>query len=135
MIKDMKLSVKDKKVLSCIIESLQTMKKQINMENIRQHPMFELITEKEQFDKKEAIISSLQVSIKKEEKDTLCIKIRGTGIDFQNQLHRKFLEDEIPQLAGKITGFVHVTNQLGFTPTSENTDVLSELINLIWKKN
>lgn len=135
MIKDMKLSAKDKKVLSCIIESLQTAEKQINMENIRQHPMFELITEKEQFDKKEAIISPIQISIKKEEADTLCIKIRGTGIDFQNQLHRKFLEDEIPQFAGKITGFVHVTNQLGFTPTSENTNVLSELINLIWKKN
>lgn len=98
----------DKVLLECIMDDLNKKDCNPTFENIKAHPLFKKLDNKEEFEKKRGFVFSLSINLKqsKANRDSFIIEIGGSGLDLDNPLHAKFISDKTQKLSEEISTFV-----------------------------
>lgn len=98
----------DKVLLECIMNDLKKKNCTPTFENIKEHPLFKRLDNKEDFEKNIGFVFALSINLKqsKANRDSFIIEIGGSGLDLENPLHAKFISDKTQELSEEISTFV-----------------------------
>lgn len=125
---NVELSKKDKALFNLIIEDLKKEKKDVTLDNIKEHSLFSNIEQKGIF------TNMIPISVKINQVDTksLTLIISGTGIDLDNSIHNSYVTDKINEFIMNLAGFVRYLDEKKKDPL---TDFLLEQLSLSCKRN
>lgn len=139
MAKDFELSDSDKSILSLIINELIENEEDITFQNIQKHPLFEKLDTKDILrDQKNVCL--LGCGVKQTEPGQLSIEFSGTGINLQNPLHRKHVDECLIEVGRNLLKFSKFIKEVGLenfhlSAESSNKSSLYSSLQKIWKKN
>lgn len=125
---NVKLSEKDKAIFDLIIEDLKDEKKDVTLDNIKAHSLFNRIEQKGIFTN----MIPISISVKQNSSNSIEVVISGTGIDLSNSLHSSYLTKKANEFIINLVGFVEYLNDDNKDPLLKK--VLAE-INAPCKKN
>lgn len=122
------LSKKDKALFNLIIEDLKKEKKDVTLDNIKEHSLFSNIEQKGIF------TDMIPISVKINQADTksFTLTISGTDINLDNALHNSFVTDKVNEFIMNLAGFVRYLDEKKKDPL---TDFLLEQLSSSCKKN
>lgn len=122
------LSKKDKALFNLIIEDLKKEKKDVTLDNIKEHSLFSNIEQKGIF------TDMIPISVKINQADTksFTLIISGTDINLDNALHNSFVTDKVNEFIMNLAGFVRYLDEKKKDPL---TDFLLEQLSSSCKKN
>lgn len=103
---NVKLSEKDKAIFDLIIEDLKNEAKDVTLDNIKAHSLFNRIEQKGIFTK----MIPISISVKQNSRTSFEIVISGTGIDLSNSLHSSYLTKKANEFIMNLAGFVQYLN-------------------------
>lgn len=125
---NVKLSEKDKAIFDLIIEDLKNEEKDVTLDNIKAHSLFNRIEQKGIFTE----MIPISISVKQISSNSFELVVSGTGIDLSNRLHSSYVTEKANKFIMDLTGFVRYLND-------ENKDPLIKMIleqlNASCKKN
>lgn len=98
----------DKVLLERILDDLARKEIPTTMENIKEHSLFKKIDNKAAFEIGAAGVCSLSISVRQEKnnKDSLTIELKGTGLRLDDQVHSLFMNELSKKIGEKICYFV-----------------------------
>ena len=125
---NVELSKKDKALFNLIIEDLKKEKKDVTLDNIKEHSLFSNIEQKGIF----TDIIPISVKINQVDTKSFTLTISGTDINLDNALHKSYVTDKVNEFIMNLAGFVRYLDEKKKDPL---TDFLLEQLSSSCKKN